>query len=456
MAPRHDTMTLDALVDWAASVAFDDLSDAAVRAAHEVLLDDLGAIVAGHREREVQALLADWPRAEGTATVLSSPRHRAHPWTAAELNGTAGCWLELDGGFRIATAHAGLYTLPAGLAIAEVRNLSLRSLLTALVAGYEVAARIVTTWDVVAAGSHAHGSVAPVAAAMTCAKAMGLSRDELAGAVSTAATVTMTAPFNHAVHGSLARNVWAGQAARLGAMAAHAAAHRVGGIPTSLSDVYGDVLSAPPWKGRQLGEFGSAVSAAYHKPYSCCQYLHSAIEAVLDVRRQLEEKGLDPGQVTDVRVAVAGKAGEFVERTPTTSLGARFSLPHAVAASLTTGTGGPAAFSRESTGQAEVVALRQRVHLLERTNGAQDGLDDRGATVEVSTDDGSTFVAEVAKPLGDPERPFTAEELVRKFVDLAGGATRSETAARGRAFLAGELDDRPAGAAVAHLLEHVA
>ena len=72
----------------------------------------------------------------------------------------------------------------------------------------------------------------------------------------------MTAPFNHAVHGSLARNVWAGQAARLGAMAAHAAAHGVAGLSTSLSDVYGDVLSAPAWTGRRVGEPGTAVVAA--------------------------------------------------------------------------------------------------------------------------------------------------------------------------------------------------
>lgn len=455
MTQRHDELTLDALLDWAASVTFDDLPVEAVAAAHEVVLDDLGAIVAGHREPEVRALLAGWPRTDGPASVLCSPPERAHPWTAAELNGTAGCWLELDGGFRIATAHAGLYTLPIGLATAETADLSLRSLVTALVVGYEVAARIVTTWDVVAAGSHAHGSVAPVAAAMTCGKAIGLARPELAGALGTAATLTMTAPFNHAVHGSLARNVWAGQAARLGAMAAHAAAHGVGGLSTSLGDVYGDVLSAPPWAGRRPGGFGTAVVAAYHKPYSCCQYLHSAIEAVLDVRRQLEEKGLALGQVTEVRVAVAGKAGEFVERTPTTSLGARFSLPHAVASSLVMGTGGPAAFSRESTGRTEVVAMRRRVHLLQRTTGGDDGLDDRGATVEVSTDDGSTFTAEVVRPLGDPDRPFTPDELVQKFADLVDGDAPAETAARARAVLDGELDDRPAGTAVAHLLEHV-
>lgn len=249
-----DALMFDEVVDWAASVTFDDLRAEAKASVREVVLDDLGAIVAGHREEEVQALMAGWPVAgwpvaNGVATVLGRPRTPAHPWTAAELNGIAGCWLELDGGFRTTTAHAGLYTIPAALATAKVGDVPARELLTSIVVGYEVAARIVTRWDIVGAGSHAHGSVAPVAAAASCAKVLGLERDEIAAAIGCAATLAMMAPFNHAVHGSLVRNLWAGSAARLGCVAAHCAQRGIDALPTVLDDVY---VSASPQTDLQV------------------------------------------------------------------------------------------------------------------------------------------------------------------------------------------------------------
>jgi 2-methylcitrate dehydratase PrpD len=434
-------MMLEEIAEWASSVRFEDLKKEARASVREVVLDDLGVIVAGHREEEVQGLLAEWQSSSGNATMLGQPQKLVHPWTATELNGIAGCWLELDGGFRTATAHAGLYTIPAALATAEVNDLLVEDLLMSVVVGYEVAARIVTRWDIVRAGSHAHGSVAALAAAASCAKALGLDRSETAAAIGCAATLAMAAPFNHAVHGSLARNIWAGSAGRLGCVAVHCAQMGLTALPTVLDDVYHDVFSAEEWRGPVIAEFGTAIIDAYHKPYSCCQFLHSSVEASLEIRGRIEQDGLDPARIERVVVSVSGKALEFTDRSPKTSLGARFSLPHATAAALVLGSGGPLAFSRAAAGDGVLSQMRERVDIVERSAGGNGGLDDRGSRVSIKMDSGETFSAEIDKPLGDPSRPIERARLVDKFVDLIGADREGRATDRAVDFLDGRFDD---------------
>jgi 2-methylcitrate dehydratase PrpD len=48
---------------------------------------------------------------------------------------------------------------------------------------------------------------------------------------------------------------------------------------------------------------------------------------------------------------------------PSTTLGAKFSIPHAVAATLILGTGGRPAFTREALNAADVATFREKVTL---------------------------------------------------------------------------------------------
>src|SRR3546814_4720777 len=76
--------------------------------------------------------------------------------------------------------------------------------------------------------------------------------------------------------------------------------------------------------------------------YACCQHLHAAVEAVLDIRAMVWEKGLD--KVAGIRVLTHDLALPLQNRRPHNTLSAKFSMAHAIAAALVSGQGGAAAF----------------------------------------------------------------------------------------------------------------
>src|SRR5205085_6388658 len=102
--PRGDDMHgdyLDRLARLARRVRFDDLSDSTVAATKAVVLDTLGAILAGSRLGENQKLadLAIERSGNRSATIIGRAR-KADPMFAALANGTAGVALEVDEGNR--------------------------------------------------------------------------------------------------------------------------------------------------------------------------------------------------------------------------------------------------------------------------------------------------------------------------------------------------------------------
>jgi 2-methylcitrate dehydratase PrpD len=412
-----DTSEVTRVAHWGANLAPTELAAPSISSVRRIFLDDLAAMIAGHRDREVQTVLDGWPVLDGPSTVFAPTAPTAHPWSAAELNGLAGCWLEVDGGFRLNTAHAGLYTIPAVVAVAEERDLTLGEAFAAMTVGYEVAARIVTRWDVKGAGSHAHGSIAAVAAAAAAGRALGVSPEHWASAVSSAATLSAAAPFGHASSGAVVRNLWAASGARVGLMAVHAATRGVGGLDTSIDDTYGEVFSCPRWTGQPLpDELGTAVQFAYQKSYACCAFLHSAVEATLGL---LADQHVTPEQVVAITARLHPVALPLDDPAPTTTLGARFSAPHAIAATLMHGAADPRSFDLDSVADPTIDALRSKVTLapIERA-GRDESL--RDAEVELVLDDGRTLTRYVDVAIGDPARPLSDQQLIDKATALVG------------------------------------
>lgn len=133
----------DYLDRLARHVRFDDLSALTVRAAKAVVLDTLGAILAGSRLDE-NAKLADLAAERSghrTATPIGRAR-KVEPMFAALANATAGVALEMDEGNRWGGGHPSIHVLPAALAVAEELLADGPRFIEALVASYEITSRL--------------------------------------------------------------------------------------------------------------------------------------------------------------------------------------------------------------------------------------------------------------------------------------------------------------------------
>jgi 2-methylcitrate dehydratase PrpD len=330
-------------------------------------------------------------------------------------------WCELDEGFRNASCHAGAYTLPALLAEAEARGLTTDEVLRMLALAYEVTTRFALAFRFPGFTVHPHAAFATIGAAAAASLVRGHDEKTMQDAVTGAATMTFAGPFDTAVEGSLVRNGWTAAGAWIGMRAADwAEAGIAGGVDTPY-DVFVGGFKTRAIPDALVEGLGSAWSVAngYHKMFACCNYAHAAVEATLDLRSRLRER-----KVTDIEeiVVEAGPGGMALTTVePETVLAAKFSIPHAVAATTHLGTGGAAAFTFDTLGDESIAGLRRRVRIASFADVGPPPRD-RPARVIWKFRDGGEMSSVVENPRGGADQPFDEPTLLSKLAENTGAA----------------------------------
>jgi len=411
-----------ALFAWAATACATPLPEVVRRRAATILADDIGAMVAGSREPEVARSRDGFRRNASNAaeaTVFASGAPRLDRAGAACSNGMAIAWCELDEGFRNASCHAGAYTLPTLLAEAEARGLTVEQVVRAVAIAYEVTTRFALAYPFPGFYVHPHAAFATIGAAVAASLVRGHDAQRMQDTVTGAASMSFAGPFDTAVEGSLVRNGWTAAGAWVGMQAADWAEVGIAGGIHTPHDVFVrnfGTRAIPEALSRGLGAEWS-VSFGYHKVFACCNYAHAAVEASLDLRSRLPEIVADDLAEIVVEAGGGGVALSAVE--PETVLAAKFSMPHAVAAAATMGTGGASAFTHDTLRDATIAELRRRVTLvLHPEAGAPPH--DRPGRVTWKLRDGRTLTSNVASPRGGADQPFDEPTLLSKLAENAG------------------------------------
>jgi 2-methylcitrate dehydratase PrpD len=411
-----------ALCDWAVHTDLAVIPEHVLTRATRVLADDLGAIVGARDEPEVKCVHAKVlaRNAVAESTIFRGGRRQTERTWAAVANAVAADWLELDEGYRLAPCHAGLYTLPALLAEAEATNLRFDAMLRVLVLAYEMVTRVARAFTPRAYTMQSHGRYSALGAAAATALARDVDAEMLHAAVTSAATLVGPSPRNHLVSGALVRNVWPAVGAWSGMMSVEWAECGIAGAKGAIHDVYATIFGGDAHPAMLTEGLGTswAILDGYTKMYACCQHLHSAVEAILDLRPALLERG-GASAVEAIEVETHPLALPLANPRPETTLGAKFSMQHAVGAALVMGTGGADAFMSGTLREPAIGALRERV-LVRPYAPLPAPPDDRPARVRVTLRDGGTLVSECLSAAGGPDRPFPSPMLDAKVQALTG------------------------------------
>ena len=303
--------------------------------------------------------------ASGTAeaTVFARGAPRVDRYSAASANGMAITWCELDEGFRNASCHGGAYTIPALLAEAEAQGRTVEEVLRALALAYEVTTRFALAFPFPVFNVHPHAAFAPIGAAAATSLVRRHDAKTMLDAVTGAASMSFAGPFDTAVEGPLVRNAWTSAGAWLGLRAADWAEAGIGGGAVTPYDVFVGSFSTRAVPEALVDGLGTAWSVAngYHKIFACCGYSHSAVEATLELLGRLRERKVDDIAEILVETGPGGQALTTVE--PETVLAAKFSIPHAIAATARLGTAGARAFTFDKLDDDGIAKLRRRVRL---------------------------------------------------------------------------------------------
>jgi 2-methylcitrate dehydratase PrpD len=409
------------LIRWAVEANGRPLPVPVRRRAATILADDLGAMVAGALEPQVQRARDGFVRTSSDvaeATVFAAGVPRLDRYAAACANGMAITWCELDEGFRNASCHAGAYTLPALLAETEARGHTVDELLRTLAVAYEVTTRFALAFPFPRFTVHPHAAWPTIGAAVGVSLARRYDAKLMQEAVTAAASMTFAGPFDTAVEGSLVRNGWTAAGAWIGMRAADWAEAGIGGGAATIYDVFAGSFATDAKPEAMLEELGTrwSVGNGYHKIFACCGYAHSAVEATLDLLERAGSRKVDDLAEIVVETGPGGLALTTVE--PETVLAAKFSIPHAVAATTRLGTAGARAFTFDTLRDERIAALRRRVRLAPYENiGAWPK--DRPARVTWRFRDGEALSSVCESARGGADQPFDETTLMSKLADNA-------------------------------------
>ena len=411
----------EVLADFILALRPENVPVSAREMAKRCILDLAGAAAAGFDSPAARATRQVFTGlfAPGSSAVWFSDLRLASA-PAAAINSAAASALDVDDGHRTAGGHPGASIVPAAFAVAEEVGASAEELLTAIVVGYEVGIRVAAARDFSALDTCSTGRWCSYGAVAAGGFLKRLAPKKLAEALAIAgvqspglsASGYSTVMGNHVKEGI----PWS----TLTGLVALEAADRGFSGPT-------DILDHPSYFDRKaiLKGLGDtyAVERVYFKPYSCCRWIHSALDALLGMMADHE---IAPEDIEGIQVHTFGRALRLNNYCNPDSLeGAQYSIPFSLAVAALRGRGALLPMHPDCLGQSEIVSLAEKVDL--RFDADLDrGFPARAAARLVLKTRGGDRERLVRDAWGDPDNPLDVPSLERKFCTLTEGFFQSK------------------------------
>jgi len=414
------------LASYVEGLSFTMLAPATVDRAKKAVLDLIGIAVRARYEAPSSASIESAVRALGDSGNCTGIGWGARysPQAAALLNAAGAHSLEFDDTHEAGLIHPGAPVVAAALAAAEAVDAGGDMLLTAVVAGYDVAVRLS-----LAAGSSAlwkRGfSPTPTAGGFGATAAAAKVRDATATVLANAFGVHLSqtgGSTQYADNGAWTHALQVGFAAQNGIVAERFAAAGVigpthaiegpAGFLQSYSDVFKPELMLDEWDGTH------EIDRTGFKPYPSCRYTHGAIDEIGDAIR---ERRLRPKDIEAIRIGISETAIGWVggdaqhKRTPRTIGDAQFSLYFcaAVAALRGTLTWG----DYENLSDPQILRMIERVEIVR--DARADQLEPQLATFVDLWAHGECHSRTSLVARGSPERTLAWDDVNAKFESLA-------------------------------------
>ena len=420
-------MVTEQLARFIADLEWKDLPGEVVEVAKQSVLDNIGCAVGGYRVKPgriaADLVMEYGGRQDASVWATSS---RIPDTDAAYCNSYLANVLDFDD--ILSDGHLGATIIPPAVALAERLHRTGRDLVTAIVAGYEVSARI--GWAIrpspeqfrLVRGAGTFQIFGAVAAA---SKLLGLSIEEIrmafgvAGACAPIPSVYKQGWDERPL--SWVKNNY-GWVSKGGLLAAHLASRGFRGNLSFLDGERGFWRMAGSdrcdnnkmvWK---LGEEYLILSNRF-KRYSCCYYDQPAIDAM---KALLSENRLSKDDVDQIVVTSFGRLADHMERRPTSIIDAQFSVPFWMASLVQGRVTSYDWHLKQATGDAETCRLADRVHFKLDPDFERRFSENREyiARVSIHTQDGRVVTREMQFGKNDATSGLSEAEMACKFSDL--------------------------------------
>ena len=405
---------------FASHTRFEDLPPAVVDRAKRLIADCFAIVTAGNQSAELKALAASYLQdaRPGHSWVIGT-RHRAAPRDAGFLNGIASTWHDFDEGSTIAYSHPGSQSIPAAVALAQELGVSGRELLTAVVMGYEVSARVGMA-SKMRVSVHPHGTCGVIGSAVAAARMKGFDEARMRNVINLAATMAMTTNRQAMLDEATVRNVYSGHSALAGLNAVQLAEAGFTGQRDGIGFTYGTVIADGFDPLRMVAGLSKdwLIMQGYFKLHSAGRYSHAAIDALQAALATVPEGSLEIADISRIEVKAFQMAALLAGKKITTSFGAKFSIPFALATILVHGRSGIDCFDLEAVNNPRVQALTAKVDVSEDLAFTKAYPGQQLCDVVIHMKDGRAVRGRCEIMKGEPANPHRPEDVEKKFFDL--------------------------------------
>jgi 2-methylcitrate dehydratase PrpD len=361
--------------------------------------------------------------AKGRATLYGSAQP-VSPARAALANGTSTHGFELDDTIQGALTHPGAVLVSAALAAAEDSGASGPRLLLAVIAGYEMIARLGHALGAEhnTKGYHTTGVAGPIAAAVAVGIVRNLSAHQLLSAIGIAcSTASGIKAFTQGT-GGMVKRMHAGHAAEAGVVACELARRGFTGPLEGIDGRFGllDVIGGNDVRPQALdSELGAsfAITRIWVKAYPCCGLIHSTAHALESLKA---EHRFTPAQVESIRIFTSKRAvDQNSNPDPREPMAAQYSLQYSAGVAVAKDARDPGAYAQDNLHDVGVrqIAARTRLEVDQKMDSLYPA--HFAARVVVNTMDGRNLERTVIDPHGTPADPCSFDEVAAKFEKLA-------------------------------------
>lgn len=348
------------------------------------------------------------------------------PAGAAFLNGTFAHTLDFDDTHALGSLHPSAPVIPAALAAAQMTRCNGRTLLTGIIAGYEVGCRLsqaLVPSDHYDRGFHPTATAGIFAAAAAAAKIFDFDRAKVSAAFG-AALSHAAGTMQFLENGSWNKRTQIGGAAMNGLLAACLARRGFIGAAKAIEGQYGFLKAYAPKSVPEraiagLGREWETLRIGV-KPYPSCRMTHAPIDILLD---QVRNHQLKAEAVQEVRIGLSNKGIDLVgapqdrKRRPRHVVDGQFSMHFSAAVVLLEGRFGWDDYANH-IGNSITEALADRI-IVEHDAEVEDAYPAHlSGSVSIRTAQGN--IRHFARdPRGEPDLFPTEAEFTEKFTALA-------------------------------------
>ena len=423
------TTAAHTLAEFAVNLSYERIPPEVIERAKDCVIDTVGACVFGSQLPWTQTVIEYARRnsAAGECSVFGTPVKVRAPF-ACLANGASAHAFELD---CLVEPSVGIHPSAAlavpGLAPAQGRKMDGRTLLSAIVAGYEVLYRIghAANHTIEKNGFHSPGVVGPFGTAVVVGRMFGVDAKQLANAFGIAGSLS-SGLMEFSKTGGMVKRLHLGRAAEGGFMAAVLARDGYTGPEGVLDGKFGflNVFCSGGDAARLTKDLGSVwhVMKTKIKRYSC----HSTAQVPVTLALELKEKHrLSGDDVAGIAVAAGEKTvNQHAINEPRDITMMQYSVPFCVAIALYKDPLDPRTFSEATLNDPKIRALCKgaQVELLKSSPGYSSS----ASRLTLKLKNGSEVSAEGHDFKGTPTLPLTRPELLEKFLKLTAHRDRAK------------------------------